>query len=250
MSELFDEDRLSNLERRVRELESSRTPVRPWLVWTRSVLRWWATMPPLLLVLLVGVDRLSASTALPIGLLLFAIWAAAAILWSLVELFAGGDLRFRVTRLLLVVGILAAVLGYWWATVYSPYQAEQRCLDGLAGLTGSVHKTPIGPSWLMGTIGNSHFQRVTSLSLEGPKVDNRHVGSLRGLPHLRDLWLNGPGFDDEMIDDLAAIPALGKVYLTDSRVTRTGVERFQRARPNVEVIRQGTIIDDPSRNPL
>ena len=248
--EAIESDRISALERRVRDLEGGRGPARPWLAWTRSDLRWWASTPPLLLILLAGVGRASDATGLPIGLLVFALWAAAAVLWAVVEVFAGGDLRFGVGRLVLIVAALGAALGYWRAVAYGPYQAEQRCLAEIRGIKGTVHRDPMGPAWLMGTIGDGYFRRVVQHELAGHEADARQVTRLRGLPHLNGLFLTGAQFDDGIIDDLASLTALESVYLNDSRVTAAGIARFQRARPGVEIVRQGQVIDDPSRIPF
>jgi len=218
-----------------------------WHAWLRSILRWLATTPPLLLVLLVGMDFLSSTTGLPLGLLLFVFWASAAVLWAAVEVFAGGDLRFRLTRLILIVAIVAVMLGYWQVTVYQPFLAEQRCLASLKGLKGNVYRETAGPSWLVGLLGKTYFQRVFQLELAGPEADEDQVRHLQALPHLRCLFLTGSEFDDEMLDDLAVLPGLQQVWLTDSRVTKAGVEQFLRARPSVQIARQGAVVDDPSR---
>jgi hypothetical protein len=71
------------------------------------------------------------------------------------------SMRFRLTRLVLIVALLALMLGYWRVAVHDPDLAEQH------------------------------------------------------------------------------------VWLTESRVTAAGVERFHRAHPNVQINRQRTIIDGP-----
>jgi hypothetical protein len=85
-----DVERFADLERRVADLEARSRSPQSWREWSRSLLRWLATTPPLLLVFLVGMDRLSSATALPLGLLLVVLWASAAVLWAFVEVVAGG----------------------------------------------------------------------------------------------------------------------------------------------------------------
>src|SRR5262249_8599378 len=94
-----DSDRFASLERRVSNLEMQLRSRNTWREWLRGLLRWLAATPPLVLLLLVGMDRLSSSTALPLGLLVLVLWGAATVLWAAVEVFIGGDLRFRLTRL-------------------------------------------------------------------------------------------------------------------------------------------------------
>ena len=136
MHTMDEVERIDALERRVVDLEARSRSAQTWGAWSRSVLRWLATTPPLILLLLVGLDRLSTAASLSLGVLLFVLWASAAVLWAVAEVFAGGKLRFRITRLILIVAVLAVILGYWRVTVYEPYLAEQSCLAGLDGLKG------------------------------------------------------------------------------------------------------------------
>ncbi len=233
-----DVERFAELERQVAELEARSLSPQTWRGWLRSLLRWLAMTPPLLLVLLVGMDRLSSATAFPLGLLLFTLWASAVVLWAAVEVLVGGDLRFRLTRLILIIAMLALILGYWQVSVHQPYLAEQTCLASLKGLRGNVHRRPVGPAWLLALVGQTPFQRVVQIELAGPDADEQQIRRLNTLPHLDYLFLSGSRFDDRMIDDLAALPALRNVTLTNSRVTASGAERFRRARPSVLMLLQ------------
>src|SRR5271165_6899519 len=75
-------EQFASLERRVADLEARSQSPQTWREWLRSFLRWLATTPPLLLVLLVGIDHVSSATVLPLGLLLIVLWASAAVLWA------------------------------------------------------------------------------------------------------------------------------------------------------------------------
>lgn len=240
-------DRLEALERRVADLESGGRPA-TWPGWSRSVLRWLAVNPPLLLLGLVCVDSLSAATSLPPGLLLAGCWATAAVLWAAVEVIAGGPMRFRVSRLVVIVAVLGGAMGYWRSSIYGPYAAERACLAGVKGIKGTVHTEPFGPTWLMGLFGDAHFRRVVQMGLDGPEVEQGEIGRLRSLPHLHTLFLDGPGFDDRVVDGLAALPAIRSIYLTDCLVSKAGIGRFNRLRPGVEIVRQGKVVDDPTRS--
>jgi hypothetical protein len=241
-------DRIASLERRVSDLESQSRSPRTLVAWLRSLLRWLATTPPMLVVLLIGLDYLARATTLSLGLVLLAVWVLATLLWAVVEVFAGGNFTFRLTRLILIVAMLAMILGYWQVAVREPYVTEQSCLASLKGLKGGVHSRPFGPDWLIGLIGKAPFQRVVQMELAGPAADERQIIRLRALPRLSCLFLSGPNFDDEMLDDLATLPGLDQVWLTDSRVTAAGVEQFRRARPSVQIERQGTTVDGPPPN--
>jgi hypothetical protein len=232
-----DVEKFASLERRVADLEARSQSPQTWREWLRSFLRWLATTPPLLLVLLVGIDHLSSATALPLGFLLIVLWASAAVLWAAVEVLAGGDLRFRVTRLILLVATLAVILAYWQVTVHQPYAAEQSCLASLKGLNPDVERELIGPAWLVSLLGPAHFQRVVTIQLAGPEVDEQQIRHLHELPHLRTLWLGGPRVDDRIIAHLKGLTGLQWLNLPDTRVTDAGVKDLQQALPFVRVVR-------------
>ena len=232
-----DVERFASLERRVADLEARSQSPQTWREWLRSLLRWLATTPPLLLVLLIGIDHLSSATTLPLGPLLIVLWASAAVLWAAVEVLAGGDLRFRLTRLILLVAMLAVILGYWQVTVHQPYAAEQSCLASLRGLNPDVGRELIGPAWLIRLIGQADFQRVVSIELAGPEVGEHQIRHLHELPHLHTLWLGGPRVDDRIIAHLKGLTGLQNLNLPDTRVTDAGVQDLQEALPNVRIAR-------------
>jgi hypothetical protein len=232
-----DVERFASLERRVADLEARSHSPQTWREWLRSLLRWLATTPPLLLVLLIGIDHLSSATTLPLGPLLIVLWASAAVLWAAVEVLAGGDLRFRLTRLILLVAMLAVILGYWQLTVHQPYAAEQSCLASLRGLNPDVGRELIGPAWLIRLIGQADFQRVVSIELAGPELDEHQIRHLHELPHLHTLWLSGPRVDDRIIAHLKGLTGLQNLNLPDTRVTDAGVQDLQEVLPNVRIAR-------------
>lgn len=172
------------------------------------------------------------------GILLVVVWASAAVLWAAVEVLAGGDRRFRLTRLILIVAMFAVIFGYWEVGVFQPYRAEQSCLASLKGLSPDVRREPIGPAWLIGLIGQAPFQRVVAIELGGPEADKQQIRRLHALPHLNNLWLSGPRFDDDTLDDVAALAALESIVFNSTNVTEAGAERLRRARPWLQVFWQ------------
>ena len=244
MTSIFPTDRsdevefLATLEQRIADLEARSRSSDTWRGWFRSLLRWLATAPPLLILLVVALDRLSSATGLSLGILLVVVWASAAVLWAAVEVLAGGDKRFRLTRLILIVAMFAVIFGYWEVGVFQPYRAEQSCLANLKGLSPDVRREPIGPAWLIGLIGQAPFQRVVAIELGGPEADKQQIRRLHALPHLNNLWLSGPRFDDDILDDVAALAALESIVFNSTNVTEAGAERLRRARPWLQVFCQ------------
>ena len=229
---------LASIDRRIADLEARSRSSETWRGWLRSLLRWLATTPPLLMVLVVAMDRLSSATGLSLGLVLIVLWASAAMLWAAVEVLAGGDRRFRLTRLILIVAIFAVIFSSWEVAVLQPYRAEQSCLAGLKGLSPDVRREPIGPAWLIGLVGQAPFQRVVAIQLGGPEADKQQIRRLHALPHLNNLWLSGPRFDDDILDDVAALAALEQICFNRTNVTESGAERLRRARPWLQVFWQ------------
>lgn len=228
-------EQLTSLERRVADLESRIVSPKGWRDWIRSLLRWLAMTPPLLLLLLIGLDHVSSRMSLSVGVLGFILWASATVLWAVVELFSGGNLTFRVTRLILIVAFFAVILGYWNVTVRQPYVAEQRCLASLKGLDPDIRRKTIGPGWLIGLVGEDYFRRVDVIEIGGLEADVRQIRLLHALPHLSSLWLRGTRIDDAVIDDVTALTMLRHVRFLDTRVTKSGVDRVRRARPGLDV---------------
>jgi hypothetical protein len=159
------------------------------------------------------------------------------VLWATVEVLAGGDLRFRVTWLILLVAVLAVILGYWQATVHQPFAAEQSCLASLKGLNPDVARELIGPSWLISLLGRDYFQRVVSIQLAGPDVDEQQIRRLRELPHLHTLWLSGPRVDDRVIAPLKGLTGLQFLNLSGTTVTDAGAQDLQQAVPYLRITR-------------
>jgi len=172
-----------------------------------------------------------------LGLLLIVLWASATVLWAAVEVLAGGDLRFRVTRLILLVAMLAVILGYWQVTVHQPYTAEQSCLASLKGLNPEVDRELIGPAWLISLLGHAYFQRVVSIELAGPEIDEQQIRRLHELPHLHTLWLTGPRVDDRIIAHVKGLTGLQNLNLPGTSVTDAGVQDLQQALPFVRIAR-------------
>jgi hypothetical protein len=73
------------------------------------------------------------------------------------------------------------------------------------------------------------------LSLYQTPIDGRGLRFLAALPSLERLLLGGTHVRDEALMTLVPLAALRSIDLTGTRVTDAGVERFHRARPDVEI---------------
>lgn len=121
-------------------------------------------------------------------------------------------------------------------------------------LTGGIQITDLGLAKLARLKNLRRLDvsgaRVTAAGLEALKslprlerlnlwncaqVDDSAAAVLAGFPSLVNLDLSETPAGDAALSRLAALPKLKYVYLTDTRVTPTGVEAFQGARPGVFV---------------
>jgi hypothetical protein len=69
----------------------------------------------------------------------------------------------------------------------------------------------------------------------GGSVDDEMLGtiiSLEGLEEVEEVVAKGCGITDEGLLNLTKFPLLKRVYIGGTRVTPTGVLKFQRAMPN------------------
>ena len=95
----------------------------------------------------------------------------------------------------------------------------------------------IGPAWLISLLGRAYFQRVVSIELAGPEVDEQQMRHLHELPHLHTLWLSGPRVDDRVIAHLKGLTGLQFLNLSGTTVTDAGVQDLQKALPYVRITR-------------
>lgn len=88
------------------------------------------------------------------------------------------------------------------------------------------------------------LENLERLDLSQTPVSAQALDAIRSLPRLRDLRLAFCGkVTDEVVDVLAAMSRLESVYLSGTKVTASGVERFRALRPSVRVVWSGAASD-------
>jgi hypothetical protein len=105
------------------------------------------------------------------------------------------------------------------------------------GLNQDVDRELIGPAWLISLLGHGYFQRVVSIELAGPEIDEQQIRRLHKLPQLHTLWLTGPRVDDRIIAHLKGLTGLRNLNLAGTSVTDAGVQDLQQTLPNVTIAR-------------
>jgi len=110
-----------------------------------------------------------------------------------------------------------------------------RDLHGVAGSTSleivKFSQTPVGVEFARYI---ARCPAVVELHLHHKSVNDEFVAELHSHPSIKYLPLIGTSITDYALDDLAQMPSLA-VTQFDDRVTKAGVEEFQRARPDVKV---------------
>ena len=78
-------------------------------------------------------------------------------------------------------------------------------------------------------------RQVLRLVLIGTPVTGAGIEALAGT-RLETLDLTGTGVDDAAVAKLASIPSLRVVYLSDTKVTKAGVDALLKALPDAKVV--------------
>ena len=194
---------------------------------------------PPLLVAVVGLLRPLASWVnVPLGVVVVVSWAAATLLWALLDVFVGKKLRFGVMKLLMATLVLGVGFGSWRAFVISPRLREQHALAAIRGVSGNVWIEPQGPRWLGELVGDYPFQRVTQFHIVAETGSEEDLVYLTEFPKLRCLFLTGEHFTDGALDHLRALQQPVQVFLTRTSIKNAALDELRRAAPNLEVVKQ------------
>jgi hypothetical protein len=165
-------------------------------------------------------------------------WACTIVLWLVSELFTTTNFRFGLARLAVAITLLCVVMGFGKTQILSPLAQEETTLASIRGLTASVHRQPIGPTWLRSLLGDKSFERVVQLEIKGPDGGDSEIAKLTKLPHLRCVFFTGLGFTDDGLNSVAKLPKGTQVIFTETMVTKVGIENLRAIQPGMDVILQ------------
>ena len=91
-------------------------------------------------------------------------------------------------------------------------------------------------NWLVLSPNGSDGFRGTGTTLLPYDITDSDIDLISKLNDLRILAIGGQNVDDESIQKLINLNSLEYLYLSKADVTQDGLEEFQRARPNVEIV--------------
>ena len=216
----------------------SRTVEKSALFAFRSLLAMLVFAPPLLAAVVGLLRPLASWINFPLGVVVAATWAAAALLWGAFEVIVAKKLRFGLTKLLVVTLVLGVAFGSWRAFVISPHLREQRARAAIREVTGNVWSEPFGPRWLRELFGDYYFQKVTQFEIVAQAGSDEELVYVTEFPKLRCLFLTGEEFTDAGLHYLRGLHQPVTVFLTRTSITNEGLDEIRGAAPNLELIKQ------------
>lgn len=150
----------------------------------------------------------------------------------------GCAMQVRLTWLILLVGVVAAILGFY----YSPANREQRAVKRLQdqgvdvyfehqreadGSTYSHQSEAPGPEIVRSVTGDGLFQDAAWVRLHDKQLDVNDLATLPDLPNLRQLTLTNCGLTDEHLGPLTKLPKLETIDLKNNSLTDAALESFR-----------------------
>ncbi|MFT5998775.1 MAG: putative membrane protein [Neolewinella sp.] len=82
----------------------------------------------------------------------------------------------------------------------------------------------------------SRFENVATINLSNCNISSQAIAPLKGLPYLRNLNLYGTQVDSTVFPLLAKMESLKKVYLWETPLADSGLEKWQASYPQLDLI--------------
>lgn len=174
--------------------------------------------------------------------------------------------QFRLRTLLIAVLVLSLPLS-WLAVRMDRARRQREAVEAIRALGGQVvydwQSTPWGgpakwpryPAWLRNLLGEDFFQRVVTVIFgkspyqptvppptsqftqqKEPEVVNDDLAVLADFHGLEAVLISSRHVDDTGLEYLYRLKGLRGLHLVHTKVTRKGVQRFQKAVPTCGVI--------------
>jgi hypothetical protein len=93
-----------------------------------------------------------------------------------------------------------------------------------------------------GAAAIAKLRHLRKLELSCPKVSDAGIRHLAALKELEELDIGNTAATDACLADLATLPRLKELWAIGTKITRAGIERFERQRPGcVVILKTGTL---------
>jgi hypothetical protein len=142
-------------------------------------------------------------------------------------------------RSLLVLMVLVAVAGSWFAWKKQQVERERAAVDRVKEMRGwaiydwewesggKLDAHPPGPAWLRAWLGDDFFAHVISVSVSGTTVTDAGLEHLKVLKQLETLGLENTQVTDAGLEHLGGLTQLNSLVLSGTKVTDAGLEHLK-----------------------
>ena len=158
-------------------------------------------------------------------------------------------LRFTMQQMMLVVAIIAALFGVFYAYFVRPIRTETGTASVIEHLGGRVSRVDNHPAWLKRILQGQDQKRVVIVHLEGADISDSDILYLKDFPKLGGLYLNRTPITNAALLTIEEMGELQDLDLSDTKITAlrlTGLSKLQQlnlSRAPVESMRMLGLAD-------
>ena len=149
--------------------------------------------------------------------------------------------------LLLTVALIIAGIGL---SFWLPYYRQQRVIQEIETLAGSVRTERGGPDWLRQHLGANHirestiFEQAVSIDLEFTEVTDVQIAHLIACRNLRSLNLAHTQVSDSVLGQLAGLTNLEVLDLSETAITDAGLRHLSGLKKLEDLSLSATAVSD------
>ncbi|QDU75263.1 Leucine Rich repeats (2 copies) [Bremerella volcania] len=131
--------------------------------------------------------------------------------------------QFGLRTLLIFCTLAAGCFGLWrWHMTWVDQQRE--FASQIADAGGNVRWKTWGPQWMHKAFGSFYFSEIVAVDLNHKRIEHKHVGLLRQLPTLEELYLAGTDLQGQSLVVLENLPKLRKLALWNTRLKNDALQ--------------------------
>jgi hypothetical protein len=151
---------------------------------------------------------------------------------------------YRLPLLLAAVALLA-VPCTWFAVRTQQAKRQREAAAAIRKLGGNVEwSNPSGPAWLRSLLGDDYFEHVEDVDLEGTRVTDAGLETLKELNQLVTLALGNTKITDAALENLEGLNRLEALDLSATKVSDAGLERLKGMRKLQDLTLWGSQVTD------
>jgi Leucine rich repeat len=139
-------------------------------------------------------------------------------------------LRFTIQRMMLMVALLAALFGVFYAYFIGPIHVETGAVSLVEHRGGHVSRVDNHPAWLKRILQGQDQKRVVIVHLEGANISDSDILYLKEFPKLGGLYLNRTPITNAALTTIEEMAELQDLDLSGTKITAlqlTGLSKLQ-----------------------